>query len=158
MSNNNDIIPRSTSQGTTISNFLLDIGYDCSFGHGTERENIADGQVCFFASIDELASIHSFVCDESFCAEFVAVGITEGDFGERSTSTGVVDDFLDNTTEVAMSFSVLQSASLRIGIYVENSEFGSTLSETGVRLENTSRFSELLALSMNSSCGTSVRG
>jgi len=63
----------------------------------------------------------------------VAVGITESDFGKRRTSAGIVENLLDDSTEVAVSFCV-----------IENAELGSTLSETGVRLENTSRFSAQL--------------
>jgi hypothetical protein len=54
-----------------------------------------------------LAGIHAFVCDEGFGTEFVAVRITETDFGERSSTTWIVDDFFDDAAEVTMSFGIL---------------------------------------------------
>ena len=75
----------------------------------TEGEDISDSQIGLFASVDELAGVHAFIGDEGFCAEFVAVGITEDDFGERSTTAGVVDDFLYDSADITMSLSVLHT-------------------------------------------------
>jgi len=41
---------------------------------------------------------------------FVAVGIAEDDFGERSSTAGVVDNFFDDAAEVAMSFGILPTS------------------------------------------------
>ena len=54
-----------------------------------------------------MAGVHSLVGDEGFGAEFIAVRIAEGDFGKGSASARVMDDFLDNSTKITMSFSVL---------------------------------------------------
>ena len=114
MSNDDDIVSRCASQGTAVADLLLDVGYDGSLGHGAQGEDVADGQVSLLAGVDELASVHSLVGDEGFCAEFVAVRITEGDFGERRTSAGVVENLLDDATEVAVSLSVLPSSASSI--------------------------------------------
>jgi hypothetical protein len=91
-----------------------------------------------------LTGVHSLVGDESFCAELESVGVTEGDFGERCTTTGVMNDFLDYTTEISMSFCVLQlDHELNKLEYIQNSELGSTLSETSVGLEDASRLSRI---------------
>ena len=112
-----------------------------------------------------MASIHSFVGDESFCAKFEAVGIAESDFSERCASTGIVDDFLDNTTEVTMSFRVLsyQHDALRgkegnihreLGIWLHPFEDGCA---TGKYLQIFCTVS--FAREVMSGCGgTSVRG
>jgi hypothetical protein len=109
VANDNDIVPRGTAEGTTVADFFFDVGDDCAFGHDAEGENIADSQVCFFAGIDELASVHALVGDKCFGAVLVAVGIAEDNFGERGTTAGIVDDFLDDASKVAMSFSVLHT-------------------------------------------------
>jgi len=44
----------------------------------------------------------------------VAVGITEGDFGERHTSARVVKNLLDDSMEVAVSLSILTSSASTI--------------------------------------------
>jgi hypothetical protein len=81
VTDDNDIVAGRTSQCTTITDFFLDVGDDGSFRHFTEGEDVANRQVCLFTSIDELASVHAFIGNESFGAEFIAVGISEGDFG-----------------------------------------------------------------------------
>lgn len=48
--------------------------------------------------------------------ELVAVGVAELDFGERSTTAGVVDDLLDYTANVAMALSEIVGAELRGGL------------------------------------------
>ena len=107
MANDNNVVSGGAAQGTTISNFLLDVRYDCTLGHLAERENIANGQICFLSSIDELSGMHALVRDKRFCPESVPVWIAEGDFGQRGTTAGVVDDFLDDATDVSMSLGVL---------------------------------------------------
>ena len=107
VTNDNDIVARCSAQSTAVTHFLLDIGNNGSFRHGTEWENITDCQVCPFTGIDELACVHSLVGDEGFGAELIAVRIAEGDFGKGSASARVMDDFLDYSTKITMSFSVL---------------------------------------------------
>lgn len=49
-------------------------------------------------------------------AELVAVRVTEDDFSKGSTTTGVVDDVLYDTTDISMTLTV-----------VKGSEFGGVL-------------------------------
>lgn len=49
-------------------------------------------------------------------AELVAVRVTEDDLSKGSTTTGIVNDVLYDTTDVSMTFAV-----------VEGSEFGGVL-------------------------------
>ena len=107
MADNNNIVSGGTSQCAAVTNFFLNIRNNGAFRHSTEGENVSDCQICLFASIDELTGVHSFVGDESFGAELESVGITESNFGKRCTTTRVVDDFLDYTTKISMSFRIL---------------------------------------------------
>ena len=109
VANDNDIVARGTSEGSTVADLFLDIRDDCAFGHDAEGENVADSQVCLFSGIDELASVHALVSDKGFSAVFVAVGIAEDDFGEGGSTAGIVDDFLDDASEVAVSLGVLHT-------------------------------------------------
>ena len=143
MSNHDNIVSRCSAKSTTITDFLFDIGNDCSFWHFTEGEDVADGQIGLLSRVDELSGVHSFIGDEGFCSKFEAVGISEGDFGEGSTTTWVMNDFFDDSADVSMSFSVLlvSTESIYWNSYIENSEFCCTLSKAGVRLENAARLS-----------------
>ena len=53
------------------------------------------------------------------------VRIAEDNLGEGSTTAGVVDDFLHDTADVAVTFSEIKGA-----------ELGSTLTANGVSLED----------------------
>jgi len=58
-------------------------------------------------------------------AKLVAVGITEGDLGEGSSSPGVMDDIFYDTTDITMALTV-----------VEGSEFGRVLSNFGISISD----------------------
>lgn len=49
--------------------------------------------VCFtlLATVDELAGMDALSCDEEFCPLLEAVWVTEGHFGQGSTTARVVD-------------------------------------------------------------------
>jgi hypothetical protein len=48
--------------------------------------------------------------------ELEAVGVTEDDLGQGSTTTGVVDDLLHDTANIAVSLSEVESAELGGGL------------------------------------------
>ena len=115
MSDNRNIVTARPTQRTTVSHLLLDVCHDCAFRHGAEWKYISDGERSVLASVDELASVHAFISDEGLGAEFVVVGITEDDFGERCATTWVMDDFFHYTADVAMAFCVVVRAKLGWG-------------------------------------------
>jgi len=71
------------------------------------------------------------------------VGVTELDLGEGSATTGIVDNLLDDSTNVTGTLGEIEGAQL-----------GGTLSQTSVRLEDSSR----LTLSTNDTTHFSIRG
>jgi hypothetical protein len=51
-----------------------------------EREDVADRECSFLATVDECTSVKTLGCNEGLTAELVPVGIAEDDAGERSTT------------------------------------------------------------------------
>ena len=78
------------------------------------------------ADVDELASVHALSSNEVLLVDFVFVGVTEDDLGDGSTTSGIVDDLLDETTEVARALGE-----------VDGTELGSTNTVGGVGLGET---------------------
>lgn len=148
MSDDGDVVSRGPSDRATVTSLLLDVGHDGTFGHGAEREDVADAEGGFLSGVDELSGVHAFVGDETIfphpylcqpkktslrqeyrkkwivvrlVAELVAVRVTEDNLSEGSSTTRVVDNFLHDTTDVPMTLAV-----------IEGSEFGRVLLAVGV--------------------------
>lgn len=121
MTNDGDVVTGGTTESATVTDLLLDVGDNGTFGDGTEREDVSDGQSSVLSGVDELTSVHALVGDESLGDLLEAVRVTEADLGQRSTTTRVVNDLLHHTANVSMALSVVESA-----------ELGGGLVETGV--------------------------
>lgn len=90
MSNNGGVVPGSAGEGTSVTDLLLDVADDGTFGALGDWEDITDAEGGLFATVDKGAGVETLGSDESFFAEFVAVGITENDSGERSTTVRII--------------------------------------------------------------------
>ena len=121
VADDSNVVTGGTTERATVSNLLLDVGDDGTFRDSTEGEDITDSQSSVLSGVDELTGVHALVGDEGLGDLLEAVRVTEADLGQRSTTTGVVDDLLHHTTNVSMSLSVVESA-----------ELGGGLVETGV--------------------------
>lgn len=111
-----DVVAGGTGKGATVTNLLLDVGDDGTLGHGAQGQDVADGQSSVLAGVDELAGVHALVGDEGLGVLLELVGVLEGDLGEGSTTTGVVDDLLHDSAEVAIALSVVESSELGRGL------------------------------------------
>ena len=107
-----DVVAGSTAERTTVANLLLDVGDDGTLGNGREGKDVSDGESGVLAGVDELASVHALVGDESLGVQLVAVGVAELNAGEGSTTTGVVDDILHDTADVTMALGEVEGAEL----------------------------------------------
>jgi len=107
-----DIVAGSAAERTAVANLLLHVRDDGTLGDGGEGKDVADGQGGVLAGVDELAGVHALVGDEGLGVQLVAVGVAELDAGQRSTATGVVDDLLHDTPEVAMALREVEVAEL----------------------------------------------
>lgn len=121
LANDGNVVAGGTTESTTVTRLLLDVGDDGTFGDRGEREDVADSQSSVLSGVDELASVHALVGNEGLGDLLELVGVTELDLGEGSTTAGIVDDLLHDTTGVSMTLSV-----------VERTELGGSLVETGV--------------------------
>ena len=116
-----NVVTGGTTKSTTVTRLLLDVGNDGTLRDGGERKDVSDSQSGVLSGVDELTGVHALVGDEGLGDVLELVGVTELDLGERSTTAGVVDDLLHNTTSVSMTLGI-----------VEGTELGRSLVETGV--------------------------
>jgi len=128
VSNDGSVVSRGTGELATVTRSLLNIAHDGTFGHGAERRDVANLELCILAAVDELPSVHTLDSNEVVLVELVLVRVAENDAGERGTTTGVMNDFLDDTLDVAVSLSEIQRA-----------ELGSSFTVLVVALEDTTR-------------------
>ena len=58
-------------------------------------------KLTFLTGIDEHASVHALDGDEVFSSELVLVNVAELNLSERGSTSGIVDNILDNSLYVA---------------------------------------------------------
>lgn len=116
VANDGDVVARSSSERTTVTLLLLDVGDDGTLRAGAEGKDVADVEGGVLAGVDELAGVHALVGNEGLGVELEAVGVAENDLGERSTTAGVVDDLLYDTADVAMLLGEVEVTELRGGL------------------------------------------
>lgn len=116
MADNGDVVTGGTADSTTVTNLLLDVGDDGTLRDGAEGKDVADGEGSVLAGINELAGVHALVGNEGLALLLELVGGVEDNAGERSTTTGVVDDLLHNTTDVAVALGIVERSELRRGL------------------------------------------
>ena len=125
MANHNGVITRSPSEDPTVTNMVLNVTHNGTLRNGSDRQYISYNEIGLFATIDELASVHAFSGHEQLLLMLVAKRVTEGNSGEWSASTRVVDDIGDDALEVAIAFTEVEAA-----------EASWTLAVVGVGLED----------------------
>lgn len=86
VSNDGCVVSGCTCEGTTVANLLLNVADNGTFRALSDGENVPNSQSGLFAAVDKGASVEAFGCDESLFLEFVAVGVTENDSSEGSTT------------------------------------------------------------------------
>jgi hypothetical protein len=112
MSDDNSKGSTSTSKCTAVSKLCLNVTDNCSFRDSRERQDVSYTQGCLLSAIDELTSVHAFCAYDQFGVALIAVGVSELHLGYRSTSTRVVEDFLNYTTNVTMLLSIIECSKL----------------------------------------------
>jgi hypothetical protein len=99
-----------SGERSSVSELSLAVGNDGTFRHELDGKNISNGEGSLLPSIDKLTSEHSFNSDEVLDSLLELVGISESDLGKRCTSSGIVDDVLDNTFEVTFLLLIIESS------------------------------------------------
>jgi len=102
-----------TGETSAVTHLGLDVGDDRTLGHEVDGKNVADGEGGFAAAVNELSGVHSFNGDEVLDSLLVAIGVPEGNLGERRTSAGIVNNVLNHSLDVTLSFSVIKRSEPR---------------------------------------------
>jgi len=100
----------SSGELTLITGLVFNIADLGTFGDLVDGEDVTSSQGSFVASIDELTSVHSFNGDEMVVLESVLIGVSEDDLSKGSTTAGIVEDLSDDTLNVTISFSEIESS------------------------------------------------
>ena len=122
----------STGKGTAIAHLGFDIANDGTLGNLSQRQDISNGQSGLFSTVDELTSVHAFGGHHEFGIAFEAIGIQELNLGDWGTSSGIVEDFLHDSADVASTFGIVNGTELdgplaRAGVGLEDGRFALSL-------------------------------
>lgn len=123
-----DVVPGSPGDLTSVADLGLDIGHDGTFGHFSKGEDVADAQLSLPAAVHVHTGVHTFGGDHKLLAEFISIRVAENYLGERCTSSGVVDDLLHDTSDIAVLLGVVQRSESGgpLAVGGVGSEYGST--------------------------------
>lgn len=84
MADDGDVVAGSTTKRTTVGGLVFDVGEDGTFGDCVEGQDVADGESSVLSGVDELASVHALVGDESLGVVLELIWVAESDPCERS--------------------------------------------------------------------------
>jgi len=79
MSDDGGIVARSTSECTTVTNFLLDVADNGTFRTYRDREDIANSELGLLPCIDESTCMEALRGNEGLLSELVTVGVAKND-------------------------------------------------------------------------------
>jgi len=102
----------ATGEGTTVTYVGLDVADNGTLGDRGEGQDVAALKRGLLAAVDELAGVHALSSDEELGIALVAVGVQELDLGDGSTTSGVMDDVLDDAADVALLLGVVKGTKL----------------------------------------------
>lgn len=122
---NNGVGTRAAGECTTVSELGLNVADNGSLRDRSQRQDVTAGKAGLLSAVDELSAVHTFGTEEQFVVSLVSVLVQELNTADRGTSTRVVHDLLDGSSDVT----------LLLGI-VERSKLARSLSGAGVRLED----------------------
>lgn len=107
-----DVLTGSSGVLATIAGLGLDVADHSTLRDLVEGEDVADGEGSLLAAVDGLTEEHTFGGDHDLVIPLVLVRVSELNLDHGSTSTGVVDDLLDDTSNVAVSLGVIERSHL----------------------------------------------
>jgi hypothetical protein len=116
---------RAASKGTTVSLLGLNVANNGSLGNNIQGQDIAYSQGSLLSAIDKLTSVHAFCADKEFVISLETVGIQKLNLGNGSTTTRVMKNLLDDSTNVTSLFGI-----------VDRTELDGTLTGTDMRSVN----------------------
>merc|ERR1719239_1377360 len=101
-----------------VASLLLQVAHNGSLRHVADGHDVADGKVSLLATVHELSGVHAFSSNKKLLLHLVAVGVPEVSPSQRSATTRVVDDLLDNSLDVTMPLREVDSSESRLALPV----------------------------------------
>lgn len=86
VSDDGSVVSGGSSDGSSVTNSLLDVADDGSLGALVEGEDVSDGESGLLSTVDEGSGGHTLSGDEGLLSELVSVRVSEDDLGEGSSS------------------------------------------------------------------------
>lgn len=123
MRDDNRIVPRSPSKNATISDVMLHVANNGTFGNRSKRQNVSDDEISLLAAVDELAGVHALGSDEELLLVLKAEGVAEGNACERRAAPWVVDDLGNDTLQVTVALAEVKGAEARRSLPVVGVRF-----------------------------------
>mmetsp|Transcript_10669 Transcript_10669/g.20399 ORF Transcript_10669/g.20399 Transcript_10669/m.20399 type:complete len:219 (+) Transcript_10669:436-1092(+) len=112
VADDSDVLARGAGEGATVTRELLDVARDGTLGHLVQGKDVANYELGLLAVVDKLASVHALSADHQLLVGLETVGVAEGNAGHRGTTSGVVEDLLDDTLDVAVALREVKRAHL----------------------------------------------
>jgi hypothetical protein len=123
--NNNGKSSGSASKRTTVTNLGLNVADNGSLGNCREGEDISYGKSGLLSTVNELTGVHTLRGDHEFVVPLVTVSVEELDAGNGGTTTGIVQDLLDDSADISVLLSIVNRTKLH-----------GSLASAGVSLED----------------------
>jgi len=101
---------RASGELSLITRLVFDVTDGSTFGDLVNGKDVTGGEGSLVTSVDELTSVHSFNGEEVVVLKSVLIRVSEDDLSEGSSTTGIVDDLSDDTFNVTISFSEIESS------------------------------------------------
>jgi len=135
-----------TSESSTVSELVFDHADDGTFRALSDGQAVTDGQLGVLSAVDELTSVDTFDGNQQFLVDLVLVAVTKGNSGERSSTTRVMENFLDQTLHVTVTFGIVQDTQLSGALAVLDlrSEDKGTVVTLSLTADDATHFGELL--------------
>lgn len=102
-----------TGHATTVTWLLLDAAHNGSLRHGREGQGVSNAHWGLGSRVEVLSGVDSLSGNEQLVDLLVLVRVTELHTGERSATTGVVDDVLDNSLHGSLLLAKVEATELR---------------------------------------------
>lgn len=113
MCNDSAVVTGCASDFTAVTSNVFDVEDDRTLWELTDRENVTDLDCSLLADVDGHTGVDTFSSDKVFGHGTVTVWITEFDGCKWCTTTRIVDNSLDNTTEITLAFSKIEGTVFR---------------------------------------------
>ena len=104
------VVARGAGDLAAVASHVLEVADHGTLGHLRHGEHVAHSQLRLLAAVDELTSVHALRGSEKLLVELVAVRRAELHDSQRRATSGVMDDVLHDTLDVARALRIVQGA------------------------------------------------